>query len=456
MSHPLEIIILAAGQGTRMKSALPKVLHTLAGKPLLAHVLDTAKALSADKVHVVYGHGGEQVRDTLSAYDPNWVEQAEQLGTGHAVEQAMTDVNDEATVLVLYGDVPLVKAETLDGLISAAKKDQLAILTVMLENPKGYGRIIRNEHGSVQCIVEEKDASDAQKEIQEGNSGMLAVSAGKLHAWLQQLENSNAQGEFYLTDIIALAVNDGVNVETIVTDNSDEVLGVNDRVQLAHLERAYQNIKVESLMRQGVTFSDPQRFDLRGELKTGQDIYIDNNVIIEGQVELGDRVTIGANCILRDVVINNDTVIKPMSIIEQARIGKECEIGPFARIRPGTELLENSKIGNFVEIKKSKIGRGSKVNHLSYIGDTTMGDNVNVGAGTITCNYDGANKYQTIIEDNCFIGSGSQLVAPVKVSKGATIGAGSAITNDAPAGELTLSRSKQKTFSGWKRPVKKS
>lgn len=464
MSHPLEVIILAAGQGTRMKSLIPKVLHTLAGKPLLAHVLDTAKALSADKVHVVYGHGGDKVRNTLSdagsgsgsSYEANWVEQAEQLGTGHAVEQAMAGVSDEATVLVLYGDVPLVKAETLDGLISAAKDGALAILTVMLENPKGYGRIIRNEHGSVQCIVEEKDASEAQKSIQEGNSGMLATSASKLHAWLRKLESNNAQGEFYLTDIIALAVAEGVNVEAIVTDNSDEVLGVNNRSQLAHLERVYQQTKTESLMEQGVTFNDPARFDLRGELDVGQDIYIDNNVIIEGKVKLGDRVVIGANCILRDVVVEDDTVISPMSIIEQAQIGRGCDIGPFARIRPGTKLSENSKIGNFVEIKNSDIGYGSKVNHLSYIGDTTMGENVNIGAGTITCNYDGANKHRTIIEDDCFIGSDSQLVAPVKVSKGATIGAGSTITSDVPADDLTLSRSKQRTYSGWKRPAKKS
>jgi len=455
MSNPLEVIILAAGQGTRMKSALPKVLHPLAGRPLLAHVIDTAEDLSPSRVHVVYGHGGGQVREALAGRQVQWVEQSEQLGTGHAVEQAMPGVSDEAVALVLYGDVPLVQGDTLQQLMRSAAQGDLALLTVMLDNPFGYGRIVRDEAGHVQRIVEEKDASAEEKAISEGNTGILAVGARRLRAWLQQLDNANAQGEFYLTDIIALAVADGVAVDAVTAHDPDEVLGVNDRVQLAHLERVYQARQAEAQMRAGVTLTDPARFDLRGELSCGRDVHLEPNVICEGRVVLGDGVRVGANCVLRDMEAGAGSEILPMSVVEGAVIGSGCSIGPFARIRPGTQLADGTKAGNFVEIKKSSIGAGSKVNHLSYIGDTEMGAGVNIGAGTITCNYDGANKHRTVIGDNAFIGSDTQLVAPVAVGEGATIGAGSTITRDTPPGELTLSRSKQQSIKGWKRPVKK-
>jgi len=450
----LEVIILAAGQGTRMRSAMPKVLHAIGGRPMLSHVIDTARQLEPDAIHVVYGHGGEQVKAGIADECINWVEQDKQLGTGHAVEQAMPAVQPGSTVLVLYGDVPLITHATLLGLVQAITGG-IGLLTVELSNPHGYGRIVRDNAGNVKAIVEQKDATTEQQAITEGNTGILACDGDRLRAWLQQLDNDNAQGEFYLTDVIALAVADGLTVHASVVSDVDEVSGVNDRLQLSHLERRYQQRAAEKLMRDGVTLVDPARFDLRGSVEAGQDVQIDVGVVLEGKVKLGDRVRIGANCVLRDVIIGNDVVIEPMSVIEQASISAGCAIGPFARIRPGTELAPGAKVGNFVEIKNSVIGRASKVNHLSYIGDTTMGEEVNIGAGTITCNYDGANKHRTEIGDNAFIGSDSQLVAPVRVGKGATIGAGSTITRDAPDGALTLSRSSQKSIKGWKRPVKK-
>ncbi len=450
----LEIIILAAGQGTRMRSALPKVLHPLAGKPLLKHVIDTAKHLEPASIHVVYGHGGELVKERINEPLVNWVEQAQQLGTGHAVEQAMPVINDASTVLVLYGDVPLIRAETLQELLQQGT-NSLGLLTLKLQDPTGYGRIVRDEAGRVRAIVEHKDATEAQREIREGNTGILACPAVRLRSWLKRLDNSNAQGEYYLTDIIALAVADGVNVQASTVADVHEVAGVNDRMQLAALERNYQQRCADVLMREGATLLDPSRFDMRGTATVGRDVVIDVGVVFEGDVTLGDRVRVGANCVLRNVRIGDDVTIEPMSLVEEASIGNHCMIGPFARIRPGTRLADKAKVGNFVEIKNSVIGEASKVNHLSYIGDTLMGSEVNIGAGTITCNYDGANKHRTTIGDRVFVGSDTQLVAPVTVSDDATIGAGSTITRDAPAGELTLSRNKQATITGWKRPVKK-
>jgi bifunctional UDP-N-acetylglucosamine pyrophosphorylase/glucosamine-1-phosphate N-acetyltransferase len=452
---PLEIIILAAGQGTRMKSALPKVLHPLAGKPLLAHVIERSQALVPNRIEVVYGHRGDQVREALAEFQIDWIKQSEQLGTGHAVEQAMPQISPEAMVLILYGDVPLVRSETLQSLLSVAEVKGFALLTVELAEPAGYGRIVRGAGGNVERIVEEKDATAEERSICEVNTGIMALPASHLARWLKQLDNDNAQGEFYLTDIIALAVNEGITVEAVITRDVDEVLGVNDRLQLAHLERQYQRRNADSLMRAGVTLIDPARFDQRGTLDAGQDVILDVGVIVEGEVILGDRVKVGANCLLKNVTVGDDVEILPMSIIEQAEIGPCCTIGPFARIRPGTTLAEGAKVGNFVEIKNSSVDKGSKINHLSYIGDTTMGSGVNIGAGTITCNYDGANKHRTVIGDGAFIGSDTQLVAPVQVGNDATIGAGSTITRDTPEGGLTLSRSKQTTIEGWKRPEKK-
>ena len=450
----LEVVILAAGQGTRMRSALPKVLHPIAGKPMLAHVIATARSLSPKAIHVVYGHGGEKVREVIADDTVNWVEQAQQLGTGHAVEQAMPKVGDDSTVLVLYGDVPLISHATLQHLLDNVNGG-IALLTVMLEDAHGYGRIVRDGNAKVLAIVEQKDASEEQLAIKEGNSGILACNGGKLRGWLKQLENNNAQGEFYLTDVIALAEREGLTVNGIVAQSEAEVSGVNDRVQLARLERQYQLQKAEAQMREGVTIIDPARFDQRGTLSCGKDCTIDVGVIFEGDVVLGERVRVGANCLLRNVTIADDVTIEAMCVLEEAVIDSGCNIGPFARLRPGTHLSEKAKVGNFVEIKNSEIGNGSKVNHLSYVGDTTMGDDVNVGAGTITANYDGANKHRTEIGDHASIGSNSVLVAPVKVGQGATLGSGTVLRKDAPDGELTLMQSKQKTITGWKRPVKK-
>lgn len=450
----LSIIILAAGQGTRMRSALPKVLHPLGGMPLLQHVIRTAQTLSPDRIAVVYGHGGEQVKGALSQEPVDWILQDQQLGTGHAVDQAMPSVRDEDTVLVLYGDVPLIQSDTLTALVEKAGADQLAVLAAELDNPQGYGRMLRDDEGQLIGIVEQKDASEAQLAIREINSGFLAAPAGLLRDWLQRLDNSNAQGEYYLTDIIAMAAGDGVVVESTGAEYEYEILGVNDRVQLAQLERIWQRQQAETLMRDGVSLADPARFDLRGNISAGKDCCIDINVVLEGKVTLGDRVSIGPGCVIKNATIGDDVDIFAHCVIEDGVIGAACRIGPFARIRPETTLAEQVHIGNFVEIKKSTVARGSKINHLSYIGDTRMGNGVNVGAGTITCNYDGAHKHLTEIGNNVFIGSDTQLVAPVKVGDGATIGAGTTITRDVPDNELTLSRSKQQTITGWKRPVK--
>ncbi|VAW79046.1 N-acetylglucosamine-1-phosphate uridyltransferase / Glucosamine-1-phosphate N-acetyltransferase [hydrothermal vent metagenome] len=450
----LNIVILAAGKGTRMKSNLPKVMHPLAGKPLVQHCYDTARDISTGPIQIIYGHGGEFVRESLSDLSVTWVEQVEQLGTGHAVQQAVPNISDEHTVLVLYGDVPLLNAETLTVLVGQVHASSMALLTVSLDDPSGYGRIVRDAHENVKRIVEHKDASDAEKLITEINTGILAVQGRWLKKWLSELESDNSQGEYYLTDIIEMAVNDSVTVTTCAPSTVAEILGVNDKKQLAYLERIYQRQQADRLMEQGVTLHDPARFDVRGTITTGTDVSIDANVIIEGNVVLGDRVTISANCHLKDVIIKDDVIVLPNSVLDDAVIGAACRIGPFARIRPGTVLAENINIGNYVEVKKSDIAKGSKVNHLSYIGDTSIGSNVNIGAGTITCNYDGVNKSRTIIEDDVFVGSDTQLVAPVTVKSGSTIGAGSTITKDTPENELTLSRSKQQTIKGWKRPVK--
>lgn len=451
----LTTIILAAGKGTRMRSQLPKVLHHIAEKPLLKHVHDTAIQLENNILHIVIGHGAEFVKKTLANLHVNWVEQTQQLGTGHAVQQVSDQISDNTIVLILYGDVPLLKIETLQLLLSKTNAKTLALLTVNLKNPTGYGRIVRDNFGKVLRIVEEKDATETEKQITEGNTGILAVQGKALKKWLSQLNNNNAQGEYYLTDIIALAVADDFEIATSSPENEDEVLGVNDKLQLAHLERVYQRQQAQNLMCQGVTLRDPNRFDLRGTLDVGQDVEIDVNVIFEGENRIGNNVKIGTNCSIKNATIGDNAIILPNCVIENAEVGTNSRIGPFARLRPETVLASDTHIGNFVEIKKSVIGQGSKVNHLSYIGDSLVGKKVNIGAGTITCNYDGVNKFQTIIEDGAFIGSDTQLIAPVVVGKNATIGAGSTITKDTPDEQLTLSRSKQISVSGWQRPVKK-
>ena len=453
----LNIVILAAGLGKRMNSDTPKVLHTLAGKPLLLHVLDSAQALSPKKICIVYGHGNEKVPQTIGGNKFIWVKQVPQLGTGHAVMQCLPHLDKNGVTLVLYGDVPLNQVITLEELIKAASIKNLALLTVELNDPSGYGRIIRDaKTGKVSAIVEEKDASIAQQQIHEVNTGIMVVPSSRLHDWLPRLENSNSQKEYYLTDIVSMATKVGDNIETTHPRHSWEVLGVNSKLQLAELERIYQNEFAKKLLKQGVTLADPSRIDIRGQLNCGKDVEIDINCIFEGAVKIGNGVRIGANSILKNVNIGAGTKIFPFSSIENADIGKDCRIGPFARMRPGTKLADEVHIGNFVEVKNSSINTGSKANHLSYIGDTSMGSNVNIGAGTITCNYDGANKFQTIIEDDVFIGSDTQLIAPVKVAKGSTIGAGSTITRNTPPDELTLSRAKQINVAGWKRPVKKT
>jgi bifunctional UDP-N-acetylglucosamine pyrophosphorylase/glucosamine-1-phosphate N-acetyltransferase len=455
MSAPLEIVILAAGQGKRMYSDMPKVLHGLAGKPLLGHVLDTARALKPTAIHVVYGHGGEQVRAAFPQAGLIWVHQAEQKGTGHAVTQAMPRVADQAAVLVLYGDVPLIRPQTLQELLSAAGSG-IALLTAELPDPTGYGRILRDPAGRVVRIVESKDASSTESAVREVYTGFLAAPAGKLRKWLAGLRNHNVQGEHYLTDIISMAVTEQVAIATRAPRDISEILGVNSKPELAQLERMYQKQQAEKLMQQGVTLRDPARLDVRGELSCGRDVVIDVNVVFEGKVVLQDGVQIGPNNVIRDTTIGAHTQILPNCVIEDSVIGSHCRLGPFTRLRPGVEIADNVHLGNFVEVKKSRVGPGSKINHLSYVGDTTVGREVNIGAGTIVCNYDGANKHPTIIGDKAFIGSNTALVAPVTVGEGATIGAGSVITKDAPAGELTLTRAPQLTKPGWKRPIKKS
>ncbi len=451
----LSVIILAAGKGKRMYSELPKVLHPLAGRPLLSHVVDVALGLDARKTLVVYGHGGESLLERLNGLAVSWVEQSEQLGTGHAVAQAIPHVPDEDIVLVLYGDVPLINPDTLKRLVALAGTDRVALVTVELENPTGYGRILRDPAGGVTGIVEEKDADPDQAAIREVSTGIMAAPAGRLRQWLSALGNDNAQGEYYLTDVIAMAVKDGLSVHTVHPASLQEVTGVNDRVQLAELERSFQRIQVEALMLAGVTVADPGRLDIRGDVSAGKDVFIDVNVVLEGRVRLGEGVRIGPNNYLKDTEVASGTQILPNCVIEDSFIGPSSRIGPFSRLRPLVHLVERVHVGNFVELKNSRVDGGSKISHLSYVGDSEVGCNVNVGAGTITCNYDGANKHKTVIGDHAFIGSDTQLVAPVTVGAGATIGAGSTITRDAPADELTLSRSPQTTKKGWKRPVKK-
>jgi len=438
-----------------MHSSRAKVLHKIADKTLLEHVIDTSQQLQNNKTVVVYGHGADQVLQELEHLDVKWIEQAQQLGTGHAVQQAVQHIDDDDTILILYGDVPLLKLTTVQQLLQQTDDETLGLLTVELDDPVGYGRIIRDGNNNVIKIVEDKDATVEQKNIREGNTGILAVNGQRLKNWLARLKNNNAQGEYYLTDIIAMAASEGVTIATAQPDNSDEVLGINNRQQLAYIERAYQRQQAEALMEQGVSFRDPQRFDLRGSIKNiGRDVEIDVNVILSGEISIGSNVRIGANCCITDTVIEDDVEILPNCVIDDSRLGAGSCIGPFARLRPGARLDRQVKIGNFVEIKKSSIAQGSKINHLSYIGDSNVGSGVNVGAGTITCNYDGANKHQTIIEDGAFIGSNTQLVAPVTVGKNATIGAGSIITKMAPADKLTLTRARQISVEGWKRPVK--
>lgn len=450
----ISIIILAAGQGKRMNSALPKVLQPLAGRPLLQHVIDCSHDVGANDICVVFGHGGDEVREFFKDEDIRWALQAEQLGTGHAVLQAMPATPSENRVLMLYGDVPLLRPQTLVKLFDGCGRDEVSVLTVDMDNPFGYGRIVR-ENGKVTRSVEERDATAAEKAITEVNTGVMCAPAEKLKTWLERLGNDNSQGEYYLTDVIGMAVSDGVVVHGVKADNQAEIMGINDKKQLAEAERALQARLVEELQTSGVTFADPARVDIRGDLSCGKDVFIDVNAIFEGNVSLGDNTTIESNNLVRDSRIGAGTTIHSNCHIEGASTGRECEIGPFARLRPGAELANNVKIGNFVEVKKSTIDDGSKVNHLTYIGDAVIGAGVNVGAGTITCNYDGANKHQTIIGDNVFVGSGVEFIAPVEIGAGATIGAGSTISKPAPAGQLTLERAKQVTVSGWKPPVKK-
>jgi bifunctional UDP-N-acetylglucosamine pyrophosphorylase/glucosamine-1-phosphate N-acetyltransferase len=451
----LTVIILAAGQGKRMRSDLPKVLHPLAGRPMLAHVLDTAAALKPREIRVVHGHGGEQVRKAFAGRKVAWVTQAEQRGTGHAVRLALGGVGKKDVVLVLYGDVPLVQPQTLKKLTRAAARGKLAVLTAELDDPAGYGRIIRNDGGQVMAIVEEKDASRSQRTIREINTGLLACPAGKLAAWVARLRASNAQREYYLTDIIAMAVKAGVPVVPVAAESAAEIIGINDKAQLAAAEGALRRRQARALLEAGVTLVDPDRIDVRGTLTCGRDVVIHPNVIFEGCVHLGDGVLVEAFSRVCNANVGARTVIHSHCVIEAGEIGEECEIGPYARVRPGAELGGDVKIGNFVEVKKSVIGRGSKVNHLTYIGDATIGEQVNVGAGTITCNYDGVHKHRTVVGDDVFIGSGVELVAPVEIGAGATIGAGSTITKDVPAGQLCLERGKQMVVPGWKRPARK-
>jgi len=451
----LGILILAAGKGKRMRSRVPKVLHPLAGKPLLAHVLDTAQALGAARVGVVYGHGGELVPRRMADYDGIWVEQAEQRGTGHAVMQAMPHMQEMDRILVLYGDVPLIRPTTLQCLMETAAATDLGVLTVVLEDPTGYGRIVRDEAGRVVRSVEQRDATAAELRIGEVNTGFLVADRARLDDWLARIGNQNAQGEYYLTDIMALAVRAGVEIATSRPETPDEVYGVNDRVQLAALERSLQRRRAEALMRGGVTLADPARLDIRGRLQAGEDVSIDVNVVIEGDVRLAAGVSIGPNCLLRDCTIGPGTQVFANCVIEGAVVGAGARIGPFSRLRPEAVLADGVHVGNFVELKKTQVGGGSKVNHLTYVGDAHIGRDVNVGAGTITCNYDGANKHLTVIGDDAFIGSNASLVAPVEIGAGATVGAGSVVSREVPVGKLTLTRAKQITLDHWRRPHKK-
>jgi bifunctional UDP-N-acetylglucosamine pyrophosphorylase/glucosamine-1-phosphate N-acetyltransferase len=454
-TSPLQVVVLAAGQGKRMYSDLPKVLHPLAGKPLLRHVLETASGLGAGGLCVVIGHGGDQVRARIGdAPGLQWALQAQQLGTGHAVMQALPHLSGAGAVLVLYGDVPLIAAATLRELVAAAGPNRLALLTQVVASPRGYGRIVRDASGRVTRIVEEKDATEAERSIREVNTGIMVVPRAKLEGWLKSLKNTNAQGEYYLTDLVAAAVADGVAVETRQPAQEYECLGVNSKVELAQLERHFQRREADRLLGMGVGLADPARIDVRGTLECGRDVFIDVNCVFEGRVILGDGVSVGPQCVLREVEVGPGTEIKPFSILEETRVGANARIGPYARTRPGTVLSDEVHIGNFVEVKASSFGRGSKANHLAYVGDSTVGSAVNIGAGTITCNYDGANKHRTVIEDDCFIGSDATLVAPVRIAKGSYIGAGSTISKNTPAGQLTVARAKQVSIPSWKPPKK--
>jgi bifunctional UDP-N-acetylglucosamine pyrophosphorylase / glucosamine-1-phosphate N-acetyltransferase len=451
---PLEIVVLAAGQGKRMRSQLPKILHPLAGRPLLAHSLAAARALAPRKVVVVHGHGAEQVRAAFAGEQVEWVLQAEQLGTGHAVQQAMPRISPDAEVLIVYADVPLVRAETLRRLADAAR-DGVAVMTAELADPGGYGRILRQASGNVARIVEHKDASAEELAVREINAGFMAMSARRLSGWLGKLTNRNSQKEYYLTDVVTLAVGEGLAVRAVKVDDPWEVAGVNSKRELADLERHYQRRQAERLLEEAVTLADPARIDVRGELTCGADVAIDVNCVFEGKVTLADGVRVGPNCVLRNVSVGAASEVLAFSHLEDSEVGARCRLGPYARLRPGTSLAEEVHVGNFVEVKASRVGRGSKANHLSYIGDSEIGADVNVGAGTITCNYDGAAKNRTIIEDDCFIGSDTTLVAPVRIARGSYIGAGSTISKDTPAGQLTVARARQVSVPSWKPPKKK-
>lgn len=450
----LAVVILAAGKGTRMKSDLPKVLHPIAGRPMVQHVVDAAGALDPDNTVLIYGHGGDAVRQAVTGSRLQWAEQAEQLGTGHAVAQALPHL-EEDVVLVLYGDVPLIQPQTLRDFVARVDDQSLALMTLTLDDPSGYGRVIRDGDGKVRRVVEQKDASDDEKAVREINTGILACTRRFLNDSLPRLSNSNAQGEYYLTDLIAMAVDAGMEVVTEQPGHAWEVDGVNDRVQLARLERVYQRVRAESLMRAGVTLLDPARLDIRGNLQCGQDVTLDINTVLVGDVVIGDRVTVGPNCLIRNARIGSGTHIEANSVVDGAVVGEECQVGPFARLRPGTELAARAKVGNFVETKKAYVGEGSKVNHLTYIGDSRIGKGVNVGAGTITCNYDGMNKFQTVMKDGAFIGSNSSLVAPVTIGENATVGAGSVVTKDVPDQGLAVARGQQRNIQNWSRPEKK-
>ena len=450
----LNIVILAAGKGTRMQSLMPKVLHRLAGKALLQHVIDAAKQLSPSKIVVVYGYGGDAVPHAFAHENIIWVEQKEQLGTGHAVLQAASHLDDDATTLILLGDVPLLNQQACTALLD--KTGALGLLTVNKQNPTGYGRIVRDAQHQILAIVEHKDATAQQRTITEVNTGIIAANNANLKGWLSRINNNNAQAEYYLTDIVAMAVSDGCNVASEISDDEASVEGVNSKADLANLERVYQTRYATALMQAGASLADPCRIDVRGELTVGKDVEIDVGCVFEGQVTLADQVKIGPYCVIKNSSIGKGTTIAAFSHIDQAKVQADCRIGPYARLRPGAEIADTAHIGNFVEVKNSQVGAGTKVNHLSYVGDASIGKNVNIGAGTITCNYDGVNKYRTVIEDNVFIGSDTQLVAPVVIGEGATIAAGSTITKNAPAGQLTFCRAKeQKSLAGWKRPVKK-
>ncbi len=450
----VSIIILAAGQGRRMYSDLPKVLHPLAGRPLLEHVHAAASELAPQSIYVVHGYKGEQVQAALSHLDVHWVEQAEQLGTGHAVKQVMPAIDAQDQVLILYGDVPLLTAQTLQALVEAAAENGIALLTCRVDEPDGYGRVVRDARGNITHIAEDQDATEEERAIDEINTGVMALKAKWLKQWLEKLETDNAQGEYYLTDVIGMAAAEKLLIHSLQPESEMEIMGVNDRLQLARLERYYQIGQAQHLMQQGLTLLDPARFDLRGALRIGRDVVIDVNVIIEGRVSIADGVSIGPNCVIKDAEIGQRSRILANSVIERAVIGKSCSIGPFARLRPDTQLADEVNIGNFVELKKAQVAQGSKINHLSYMGDSQIGRASNIGAGTITCNYDGARKHKTVIGDEVFVGSNTQLVAPVKIGNGATIAAGTTVTKDVPEKSLAISRTEQRAIKNWKRPKK--